>query len=154
MQVDGAIVPLEPTAAKGIEYDITLPAERVWSLLPLAYDALGLPLTTLDTQRRVIAAGGVRAQGRLRSTPLSRYLECGAAIGGVPLADSYLVMLDVQTQLVPSGDGARAGLNTAVRATARSASTGSNTPVNCTSTGTLERRVAEMVREQNSKMSP
>ena len=101
-----------------------LPAERAWALLPMAYEALGLPLSTIDTRQHLLAAGNVRAQGRLAGTWVSRYVECGVSSTGLPNADSYVVVLDVRTQMVPSGDGARAGLNTAVRATARPALAG------------------------------
>jgi hypothetical protein len=151
LQVDGTTLRLEPTAAKGIEHDVPLPAERAWTLLPMAYEALGLPLSTVDSRQRLLAASNVRAQGRLGGTWVSRYVECGVSTSGLPNADSYVVLLDVQTQLVPSGDGARAGLSSAVRATARPSSTASNAPINCVSTGTLERRIAQVVREQDAK---
>ena len=151
MQVQGTLVQLEPTAAQTFAHDVPIPAERTWALLPLAYEALGLPLSTIDPQRQLIAANTVRAQANLRGTRLSRYVNCGAGTTGVPNADSYSVLLDVQTQVVPTSDRAHAGLATAVRAVGRPTSTSSDTRVNCVSTGALERRLAEVVREQDEK---
>jgi hypothetical protein len=151
MQVQGALVQLEPTAAQTFAHDVPLPAERTWALLPLAYEALGLPLSTIDPQRQLIAANTVRAQANLRGTRLSRYVNCGTGTTGVPNADSYSVLLDVQTQVLPTSDRAHAGLATAVRAVGRPTSTSGDTRVNCVSTGALERRLAEVVREQDEK---
>ena len=154
VQVEGTLVQLEPTAARAVAHDVPLPAERTWALLPLAYEALGLPLAALDPQRQLIAANTVRAQANLRGTRLSRYVDCGTSSTGVPNADSFAMLLDVQTQVVPTSDRAHAGLATAVRAVGRPSSTSSNAPVNCVSTGALERRLAEVVREQNEKAAP
>jgi hypothetical protein len=136
---------------QALEYDVDLPAERTWALLPVAYDALGLPLSLVDPQHRVLGAGKVRAQGRLAGTWLSRYVECGTAVTGLPNADSFVVTLDVQTQVTSSGDGARAGLATAVQASGRPANVASNNAVNCVSTGALERRIADVVKVQDLK---
>jgi hypothetical protein len=154
LQVEGTLVELQPTAARTVAHDVPLPAERTWTLLPLAYEALGLPLTTLDPQRQLLAAKTVRAQANLRGTRLSRYVDCGIALGGVPNADSFAMLLDVQTQVVPTDNRMHAGLATAVRAVGRPSSTSSNAPVNCVSTGALERRIAEVVREQDAKLAP
>ena len=151
VQVQGTLVQLEPTAAQTRAYDVPISAERTWALLPLAYEALGLPLSTIDPQRQLIAANTARAQVNLRGTRLSRYVNCGTGTTGVPNADSYSVALDVQTQVVPASDRAHAGLATTVRAIGRPTSTSSDTRVNCVSTGALERRVAEVVRERDEK---
>ncbi|GLC25844.1 hypothetical protein [Roseisolibacter agri] len=142
------VVVLEPTVARAIREELALPADRAWALLPLAYEALGLPLTTLDSERRLIGAGGVRAQGRLGGAWLSRYVDCGTAATGLANADSYAVTLDVVTQVDGRADGANAGLSTAIRASGRPTSTSTSNPVNCVSRGTLERRLAEVVRER------
>lgn len=142
------MVLLEPTVARAMREELAMPAERAWALLPLAYEALGLPLTTLDSERRLIGAGGVRAQGRLGGAWLSRYVDCGTAATGLANADSYAVTLDVVTQVDGSASGANAGVSTAIRASGRPASTSTSNPVNCVSRGTLERRVAEIVRER------
>lgn len=146
--VGDQVVLLEPTVARTIREELAMPPERAWALLPLAYEALGLPLTTLDSERRLIGAGGVRAQGRLGGAWLSRYVDCGTASTGLANADSYAVTLDVVTQVDGRADGARAGLGTALRASGRPASTSTSNPVNCVSRGTLERRLAEIVRER------
>ncbi len=145
------VVLLEPTVARTLREDLAIPAERAWALLPLAYEAVGLPLTTLDSERRLIGAGGVRAQGRLGGAWLSRYVDCGTASTGLANADSYAVTLDVVTQVDGSADGANAGLSTAIRASGRPASMSTSNPVNCVSRGTLERRLAEIVREKAAK---
>ena len=146
--VGDQVVLLEPTVARTLREELAMPAERAWALLPLAYEALGLPLTTLDSERRLIGAGGVRAQGRLGGAWLSRYVDCGTASTGLANADSYAVTIDVVTQVDGSASAPNAGLSTALRASGRPGSTSTSNPVNCVSRGTLERRLAEIVRER------
>jgi hypothetical protein len=140
---------IEPTAASTRRDALAIPAGRVYALLPLAYEAAGLPLSTLDSDRRLIGAGGVRAHGRLGGTWLSRYVDCGTAPNGIPNADSWAVTLDVATRV--DSTAAASELSTTVRATGRPTSTSTSNPVNCVSRGALERRIAELVREQAAK---
>jgi hypothetical protein len=149
VSVGDQTVLLEPTTASTRRDELALPAGRVWELLPLAYEAAGLPLSTLDTERRLIGAGGVRAQGRLGGTWLSRYVDCGTAPTGIPNADSFTITLDVATRV--EGTANAAELSTTVRATGRPSATSTSNPVNCVSRGALERRLAELVREQAAK---
>ena len=151
VSVGDQMVLLEPTTARTRREELAVPADRAWALLPLAYEAAGLPLSTLDSEKRLLGAGGVRTQGRLGGTWLSRYVDCGTAATGLPNADSYAVTLDVATQVDARADGANAALGTIVRATARPASTSTSNPVNCVSTGALEHRIAELVRAQAAK---
>lgn len=150
VSVGDHIVQLEPTAASARRDELAIPAGRAWELLPLAYEAAGLPLSTLDTEARRIGAGGVRAQGRLGGTWLSRYVDCGTAPTGIPNADSFTITLDVATQV--SGTASAAQLSTIVRATGRPSSTSTSSPVNCPSRGALERRLVELVQEQAAKL--
>ncbi|MGZ8412920.1 MAG: hypothetical protein ACXW61_07930 [Gemmatirosa sp.] len=149
VSVGDQTVLLDPTAASARREALALSVDRVWALLPLAYEAVGLPLSTLDTERRLLGAGGVRAQGRLGGAWLSRYVDCGTAPTGIPNADSWTVTLDVATRV--DGNAAGAGLSTTVRATGRPSATSTSNPVNCVSRGALEKRLAELVREQASK---
>ena len=103
--VGDQVVLLEPTVARTLREELAMPAERAWALLPLAYEALGLPLTTLDSDRRLIGAGGVRAQGRLGGAWLSRYVDCGTASTGLANADSYAQALSIANEHI-SASGA------------------------------------------------
>jgi hypothetical protein len=148
--VGDQVVQLEPTTARTRREATGSTPDRSWAALPLAYEALGLALTTLDSDRRRVGAGGVRVQGRLKGTWLSRYVDCGTATTGLPHADSYLVTLDVLSQVDGQPDG-EAELSTAVKAVARPASVSSSNPVNCPSTGHLEKRIAELVRAEATR---
>ncbi|MDF1501761.1 hypothetical protein [Roseisolibacter sp. H3M3-2] len=146
------VVRLEPSVARTLHEDLALTVDQAWGALPLAYEALGLALTTLDSEQRRVGAGGQRVQGRLRGAWMSRYVDCGTAANGLPHADSYAVTLDVLSQVEGRADVAAASVSTTVKAVGRPASVSSSNVVNCTTTGNLERRVAELVRAEAAKL--
>ena len=119
---------------------------RVWSVLPAAYDSLGLTPdpTLLDPKLRVIGTGSVKLRRKLGDAPLSRYIDCGNSTQIGPSADSYDIMLTVKTQLLPQPGGAT-GVSTIVEAAGK--------PMNfaqgyssCGTTGKLEKAIGDVVR--------
>ena len=150
--VGDEVVRLEPSVARTLHEDLALTVDQAWGALPLAYEALGLSLTTLDSEQRRVGAGGQRVQGRLKGAWMSRYVDCGTAANGLPHADAYAVTLDVLSQVEGRADVAAASVSTTVKAVGRPASVSSSNFVNCTTTGALERRVAELVRAEAAKL--
>jgi hypothetical protein len=124
------------------EHALDAAPDAVWRVLPLVYDELGIPVTTLVTDARRIGNPAFRTRRRLGGEPLSRYLDCGSRMGGRN-ADSFDVTLRVETMVRPAEQGAV--LVTTIDATARPV-TGGGDPVNCSSTGRLESRLVEMIR--------
>jgi hypothetical protein len=121
---------------------VEVPADRAWPALGAAYDALGIPKSTIDSRARLLGAN-VRLRSRLGNARLSTYLDCGRAQGG-PSADTYDIHLLVETRIVER-ELETSRVSTLVEATARPTGFAQN-PVRCTTTGTLERRIIEELR--------
>lgn len=124
--------------------NVLLPLESAWAALPNAYAAVGLTgAAVVDEATRQFGVGPVTLPRRLNDAPLSRFVDCGSS-RFVPNADSYAVRLQVTTQLVAEGAGVTR-LLTVVEGAARSREMSGN-PVLCTSTGELERRIAQQLQ--------
>ena len=122
-------------------------ADAVWRIMPSVFDALGVPVATIDPAGRVIGHPGYNTRQRLGKAPLSRFLDCGNSQIGLS-ADSYDVFLTVLTTVRADGaDGA--ALSTVVEAKARPV-TYNQAYSNCSSKGGIERRITELV---NAKLA-
>ncbi len=134
---------IESTRPLAQQATVAGPPARVWAALPAAYTALGLPAGRGDRAAGRWVAGPAQVTRALRGTRLSRYLDCGATVS-TPNADAYAVTLSVDTRLAPATGGATQ-VETLVQAHARPLETAGDR-VPCTSTGGLERRLAEELR--------
>ena len=81
--------------------------DQVWRLLPGVLDSLGIPVNVLDAGKKTIGNSGFNMRGRLKSVPLSRYIDCGNSTGIGPNADSYQVNLEFVVEVQPADAGAR-----------------------------------------------
>lgn len=117
--------------------------EEVWSRLPESYVELDIPIGGVNPDAWLLGNPGFRAHGRVGGTPLTDYLECGRTLTG-DVADQYELRLAVMTQLHRI-DG-RTLVVSAVAATARPQSTSGNLQ-QCASTGRLEHRITNRIRE-------
>lgn len=131
-----------PTVAAH-EGTVRAPWDRVWSVLPAAYDSLGVQPTIIDPRTRTVGNGGFRLRRRLGNVPLSRYLNCGT-MQAIPSADTYDVYLEVQTRISQTENGGTM-LATTVNGMARPVSfSGDYAP--CSSKGAFERALIEVVK--------
>jgi hypothetical protein len=128
----------DPSTSHTLAYSV----EQVWLALPSAFDALGIPVRTLDPAKRIIGNPGVTLRHRLKDVPLSRYLDCGGGQMG-PNADDYDVRLMFDAQVLPTEGGAK--LTTTIGAVARPANYAQEYS-ECSSKGTLESRFVELVQ--------
>jgi hypothetical protein len=143
----GGAVTVTSNATAGVSI-VAAPIVKVWRLLPIVYDSVGLAVATLDSARRLIANGDTKLRRQIGGVPLSRYLDCGQTQIGYN-ADSYEVVLTVQTQLQPHESGATT-VRTMVTALAKPVAF-SQAYSNCTSTGKLESRLSDVLR---AKLTP
>ena len=125
---------------------LTLPValDRVWAILPEAYDSVGITVSDLDPRRHVVGHSGLTVRRRLGKVALSRYLDCGSSQLG-PSADEYQINLAVMSSVQ-----ARSGDTTVVTTNVDATGTGlqfSGQSVRCTSRGELEKRIHELVRQ-------
>lgn len=116
------------------------PPAQVWPHLVLAYRALGIPITTLDSTTATVGAVRVPVRQKLGGHQISHYLSCGSTITGQLMADAYRVSMTAVTQLRPTSNGT--AVRTSVSATAQDQSGNSSDPVQCGSTGAMERDIA------------
>jgi hypothetical protein len=116
--------------------------DQVWRALPAAYDSLGISVQTLDPVKHRIGNDGVALRRRLKTTPLSRFIDCGSTQLG-PNADDYDVRLAVLTEIHAVEGGT--AVTTTLLASARPANYAQD-PSSCSSRGVLEQRIIDVVR--------
>ena len=129
-------------AAKPHVTTVAFSVDPVWRALPAVYDSLGLPLTVMDTKQHLIGNQGVTLRQKLGGVRLSKYIECGNAQIGLS-ADSYDVFLSVVTHVRPN-DPVGTDIVTTVDAAAKPM-TFSQEYSRCSTTGEIEKRIAELV---------
>jgi hypothetical protein len=141
---DGGSISVEMAADDRIhETPLAEPPERVWAVLPGVYESLGLPVTTMLGEHRLIGTQGARAPRRLGGEALSHAVSCGSGPFGQENADTYEVTLLTLTDVRPRDGGSV--MRTLVRGNARTPGT-SDRAVRCASRGRIEQRVQELVR--------
>lgn len=125
---------------RAVTHQVLQPVDSVWAALPAAYDEIGIPVKTMDTDARLIGNRNLRVRGRLAGMRLSRIVDCGSGQMGSANADTYTVTLEVVTTLQPQPVGALVETWVAGFATPEGVSAQA---VRCTSTGRLEERLLE-----------
>lgn len=138
---------MAPTAAEAHSTTLSASVADVWRVLPAVYEALGIPLSVVDSQTHVIGTSGFNLRRRLGSIPLVRLIDCGTTQGG-PSAETYDIHLSVVTQ-VRAGDAGTV-IGTTVEPMGKPAAF-SGEYIRCSSTGVLETRLADAVRARLTK---
>ena len=127
---------------------VAAPPEEVWAALPGVFRELDIPIGTLDAERRVLGNAEFQAARKLAGEALSTWVRCGNDAFGRPLANSHRLTLSLLTYLSP---GESTGTIMETRLEASAADPGQSTaPVECTSTGKLEERITQGVRNRIS----
>lgn len=127
----------------GVSADsVRAPAAVAWGVLSEAYARFGLGTTSHAAARVVTSQSNVRRM--IGGVRLSRMLDCGSAAGS-PRADNYTIALSVASR-VDSVGPATTILRTRVHASGHDVSVTSH-PVQCSTTGYLERQIANAVQE-------
>jgi hypothetical protein len=119
--------------------------DRVWVTLLMVYEELGIPLEVHEPANKRLGNSGFRP-GNLGGERLSRYLDCGRGMGISNYADSYQVSMSITTHVSENDDG-RALVETEVVAYAEPRAVRGD-PLHCSTLGTLERRIVDMVSER------
>src|SRR3954471_23050373 len=119
------------------------PADLVWRALAPSYDSAGIKLNYLDADAHLMGNQGMSLKSKLGNTSLSTYIDCGRAQGAAS-ADTYEVTMVVISwvHVAPSGS---TEILTRVTASGRPATLGQHF-TRCTSTTTLEKRLASNVK--------
>lgn len=127
----------------GVSADsIRAPAAAAWGVISEAYARFGLGTTSHAAARVVTSQSSIRRM--IGGVRLSRMLDCGSAAGS-PRADNYTIALSVASRVDSVGPAATV-LRTRVHASGHDVSVTSH-PVQCSTTGYLERQIANTVQE-------
>ena len=122
--------------------EIPAPIDSVWMSLPRVYEMLEIPDVGAEPDQRLYGNLEFRAR-RIEGKRLSTFIDCGMGATAVPYADDYQITMSVSTRLESSGNNATTAITT-VSANGRPRAVSGN-PVHCSSKGTLETRVADLV---------
>lgn len=117
--------------------------EAAWAALPKVFQALEIPVTHVESDRRVMGNPDYTARRSLGGARLERFINCGASISG-PITADHSVRISLLVQVLPS-EGGEARLSTRMVAQARSRQGVSSSVIPCGSTGRLEARVVELL---------
>lgn len=120
--------------------------DDAWTALPRVFEDLEIPLTTIETRSRRLGNQQFPVSRRLAGVPLSQYVNCGLGPGGAPHANSARVTLSVLTSLHVAGDSTE--VRSEVSGWGRLMDSPGNEQMRCTTTGGLEVRIANMLRER------
>ncbi|MGI8508524.1 MAG: hypothetical protein ACR2MQ_04290 [Gemmatimonadaceae bacterium] len=120
---------------------IDIPVEQAWPRLLTVYQSMGIPITKLDSTAHVVGAERAILGHRLGKHPVSYAVDCGTTtLTAQSIADSYRVTLTSLTQL--QSNGSQTVVRTSVSGAAKDQSGVSSDPLQCSSTGALERDIA------------
>lgn len=125
---------------------LTVPPARAWPALVQTYASFGVPLQGADAARRMIATQYFHAHANFAGERMSRWLECGSTMTG-EIATSYEITLRLGT-LIDTSVAGRSIVRTAITATAIAPGSGT-TPVECSTRGALESRIAALVASKS-----
>lgn len=125
---------------------ITVPPGRAWPALVQTYAGFGVPLQGADGRNRMIATQYFHAHATFAGERMSRWLDCGSTMTG-EISTNYEITLRFGT-LIDSSVAGRSIVRTAVTASAIAPGSGT-TPVDCSTRGTLERRIAALVASKS-----
>ena len=134
--------PVTESARISVEF----PVDRVWSAMKTAYDSVGVPVTSMDQASHTIGNNSMRVRRRLGDVAMSKYVNCGN-VQGVQSADAYEVVGSVVTRLEAPDGPSRTRLTTLVDFQGRPMTIAAEF-TRCTTTGQLEKRIAELVTAQ------
>lgn len=124
---------------------VAAPPATAWPAAEQAYLKLGIPVTTFDSNQRVIGNTRFTPGRRFLNQPMSYYVNCGIDQMGASLADTYAVTLELRTVLA-AAPGNQTEVRTTLAGSARQRSGATNSSVRCTSRGVLEQRIATAIQ--------
>lgn len=124
---------------------IDAPAERTFGAARDAYSTLDIPFSHFDEQGLRLG-GFVRVLEEIDGDPPSTFMDCGRGATAEQYADVYNVSMAIGTR-VRSLDASTSTVETVIRARARARDVSSGL-IRCSSFGTLEDRIAQLVDDE------
>jgi hypothetical protein len=146
----GGMVTREVVARNWVTTEqLTLPPDRVYTLLSGVFQGLGLTVIKLDPTTRAITGELVRSRRPFGGKPFVQLLDCGET-AGVPIAGRYDINLTVMSKVNAVADGS--AMDTEVEAMATPNTTQGN-QVRCRPNERISQIIAQRIRDAaaNSK---
>ena len=134
----GTVVTLR-TEGYAVRGKVPAPPERTFATVVAVYEALGIPVTAMDSASLTVGNPRFTVTRRLAGERLTEYLDCGDN-RGIPNAEVYTVRMDIRSTVSPDPDGS--SVATVIEATARSNDGTGTQPVVCHTRARLEERIA------------
>ena len=137
---------IRSSVAPNATITIDVPPARALAVIQSVYDELGIPSATVDAASGTITAASFFKTRKLGTANLSMYFNCGDSLDG-NIADNYRITMTVVSVVRSDGKGGTA-LETAVTGVAANMGGASSGKIPCGSTGRLEERIQNGVREK------
>lgn len=133
--------------------DVPGKPDDVYAVLPAAFDRLGLAVNQSVPASKQIGAVEQRVRRRLGKEAVATYVSCGRNAAGMDNADSYEVILTVQSAVNAGAAPTDAKLAVRVYGVARPMGLNGDA-VNCETRGVLEQRLAGEVKLLLAQQAP
>ena len=125
---------------------IEAPPSRVLAVIKSVYDELGIPGATVDAASGRISAPTFDKMRKFGNDNLSLFFNCGDSLNG-NIANTYRIYIAVVSAVRPDGKGGTQ-LETAVESSAADMGGSSSGRIPCGTTGRLEERIQNGVRQK------
>ena len=133
------------TTTVALSENVPVGPDSAYKVLVKVYTDLAVAATTLDSRQRIVGNPSLKVRRRIGGVTLVKYLDCGYK-DGAPNAETYDIVLNLMSS-VSGQTPTSATVSTRIEGVATHPVFGSQTV--CTTTGELEKRIAQMVRERS-----
>lgn len=133
------------TTTVALSENVPVGPDSAYKVLVKVYTDLAVAATTLDSRQRIVGNPSLKIRRRIGGVTLVKYLDCGYK-DGAPNAETYDIVLNLMSS-VSGPTPTSATVSTRIEGVATHPVFGSQTV--CTTTGELEKRIAQMVRERS-----
>lgn len=127
---------------------LTASPDDVFRLLPEVYGDLGLPVTRIDPETKLVAGINQRVR-RVGGKGMATFFNCGGSYGNAASRDD--VFVTARTQILSGPNG---GTEARTEVDAQSKASTSSTRTQCGSTGELEKLIGAKLRERAGGATP
>lgn len=132
-----------PSDPQTVAVEVALPPEQAWRRLIAVYEALEIPVSTVQTEEMRLGNPSFTVRNRIGDLRAARVFDCGRGRGGAMVAELYPIQVSLHTRLAPSAAGGGTRVETTLAGVAQDAGGTSTNPLRCGSTGALERAISE-----------
>ncbi|MBM4194647.1 MAG: hypothetical protein FJ202_09765 [Gemmatimonadetes bacterium] len=132
------------TAAVG--EDIGVGVDSAYTLMTKAYAEIGIPIAQMDPRSRSVVNPTLKLRRRLGGVSMVKYLDCGNK-DNVPNAETYDLVLSIASAATVA-EGGRSRISTRLSGVASHPVFGSANQTVCTTTGELEKRIAQVAKQK------